>query len=98
MKAITFYEPPSTADLVSLKKRLHLTGTGMAALAGLGGDNQWRKYTGGTQPRQLSLQFAFFLAARLELSEEELERVFARMRDLGCAIELEESVSETVAG
>lgn len=92
MKAITHYEPPAPQQLEALKNQLQQTGRGMAALAGLGGDNQWRKYTGGKQPRQASIQLAFFIAARLELDEAQLEKIYARMRIMGCDLELGEAV------
>lgn len=93
MKAITHYDPPTTHDLEALKDELHETGNGMAALAGLGGGNQWRKYTGGAKPRQVSVQLAFFMAARLELDEAQLQKVYARMRAMGCDLELGEPVA-----
>lgn len=90
MKTITHYDPPSTHELEALKGELNETGNGMATLAGLGGGNQWRKYTGGAKPRQVSVQLAFFIAARLELDEAQLQKVYTRMRAMGCGLELSE--------
>lgn len=93
MKAITCYEPPAPHQLEVLKHHLQETGRGMATLAGLSGDNQWRKYTGGKQPRQASLHLAFFMAARLELDDSQLEQIYERMRAMGCGLEFSESIS-----
>ncbi|MGA3972387.1 hypothetical protein ACI2VT_16395 [Ralstonia nicotianae] len=62
----------------------------MADLFGVAGGQQWRKYTGGAQPREMAPQMLFFGAARLVLTEEELERVLARMQAIGATIDLTE--------
>lgn len=81
------YVPPSPENLTALKTRLGRTGDGMAELAGLGGGHQWRKYTGGQNPRTLSAQMAFFMAAQLALTDDELERVYTTMQEeLGARI------------
>lgn len=79
------YTPPSTASLAGIKKELGKTGAEMALLAGLSGDQQWRKYTGGKQPRKMSQQMLFFIAAQLTLDKQELQRIEAeaeRIRQL----------------
>jgi hypothetical protein len=80
------YAPPTPADLRRLKESLDATGDQMAELFGLAGNNQWRKYTGGEAPREMGLQMLFFGAARLELTDEEVERVLARMRAIGADV------------
>ncbi|MDI9690290.1 XRE family transcriptional regulator, partial [Burkholderia cenocepacia] len=55
---------------------------------GVQGGRQWRKYTGGEEPRDISPHILFFAAARLELTPEEFERVLARMRSIGATIDL----------
>jgi hypothetical protein len=82
------YTSPSPADFQGLKNELDYTGKQMADLFGVAGDQQWRKYTGGAMPREMSPQILFFGAARLVLSDEEFERVLARMREIGARIEL----------
>lgn len=82
------YSPPQASDLQRLKNALDRTGEEMADLFGVAGGQQWRKYTGGAQPREMAPQMLFFGAARLALSDEELERVLARMREIGAAIDL----------
>jgi transcriptional regulator with XRE-family HTH domain len=82
--------PPSTAELEALKHRLGKTGNDMAAIAGLSDGRQWRKYTGGAKPREVSAQMLFFIAARLTLPEEQLESIYAQMRDLGADLTLED--------
>lgn len=81
------YTPPSTSDLATLKHELGYTGEEMAELASVAGGQQWRKYTGGQQPRTLSIHMLFFIAARLSLTPEELERVAAKMREIGGDVE-----------
>ncbi|MBF6987271.1 hypothetical protein [Cupriavidus sp. IK-TO18] len=82
------YTPPSTTDLQRLKDELGRTGEQMAELFGVAGGQQWRKYTGGAQPREMAPQMLFFGAARLALSDAEMERVLARMRDIGADVDL----------
>ncbi|WP_438820276.1 hypothetical protein [Burkholderia lata] len=59
----------------------------MADLFWLGGDHQWRKYTGGQTPRELSPHMAFVAAAKLSLSDEEFARVLAKMATFGAHVE-----------
>ncbi|WP_343618850.1 XRE family transcriptional regulator [Ralstonia sp.] len=90
MKIFRQYTPPSTTDLAKLKGELGLTGEQMAQLAAVAGSNQWRKYTGGHAPRELSLHMLFLIAARLTLSEQEFERIIKKMRDLGASVDFSE--------
>lgn len=83
------YTPPSTQDLAALKHSLNLTGAQMAELFGLAGDQQWRKYTGGQQPRPMGMQMLFYAMARLELDEAAIARVFDRMRQTGARVDQE---------
>lgn len=82
------YTPPTAQDFQRLKQNLDRTGEQMAELFGVAGGQQWRKYTGGAAPREMSPQMLFFGAARLVLSEAELERVLTRMREIGAGISL----------
>lgn len=82
------YTPPTTKQLADLKQELGLTGKQMAELFGLAGDHQWRKYTGGQQPREVSPQMLFYAMARLELDDKTIERILARMRQAGATIDL----------
>jgi predicted transcriptional regulator len=83
------YNPPKPDDLQRLKNDLGRTGEEMAELFGVAGGQQWRKYTGGAQPREMAPQMLFFGAARLALSDAEMERVLARMRDIGADVDLD---------
>lgn len=58
----------------------------MAELAGVAGGQQWRRYTGGAEPRNLGIHICFFMAARLALSPEELAKVTAKMREMGADV------------
>ncbi len=82
------YTSPSPSDLQRLKSELDRTGEEMADLFGVAGGQQWRKYTGGAQPREMAPQMLFFGAARLALSDEEIKRVLDRMREIGAEIDL----------
>jgi len=86
------YKPPGIRDLATLKHELNMTGKQMADLFWLAGDHQWRKYTGGHAPREMSPHMAFVAAAKLELTPDEFTRVLARMATFGAI------VSETVEG
>jgi hypothetical protein len=84
------YIPPTTEDLRQFKDELGYTGKQMADLFALGGDHQWRKYTGGSDPREMSEQMLFFGAAALELDAKTIERVRARMAMIGARGRVEE--------
>ncbi len=81
--------PPQPQDLERLKRELDLSSSQMAELFGVQGGRQWRKYTGGETPREISPHILFFAMARLELDAETIERVLARMRAAGAAINLD---------
>lgn len=88
MKRIAHYGPPTPDDLARLKSQLDFTGAQMADLAGLAQGAQWRKYTGGVDPRTLGSHMHFYMAALLTLTDDELARVVATMRDHGAEVEL----------
>ena len=80
------YTAPSPDDLNALKAEIGFSGEQMAELASVAGGQQWRKYTGGAEPRALNMHILFFMAARLALSPEELERVAEKMRAVGADV------------
>jgi hypothetical protein len=90
MKIIKHYAPPSTSDLEALKTSLNKTGNDMANIAGLADGRQWRKYTGGAKPREVSAQMLFFVAARLTLDDAQLAGIYEKMRDIGASLEFDE--------
>jgi len=83
------YTSPKPEDFRRLKDALGHTGEQMADLFGVAGGQQWRKYTGGETPREMSPQILFFGAAKLALEPDEFERVLAKMREIGAEIELD---------
>jgi catechol 2,3-dioxygenase-like lactoylglutathione lyase family enzyme len=83
------YVPPTTEDLAKLKAKLGYTGSQMAELFGVSSDKQWRKYTGGQQPREVSPHMLFFAMARLALKQKDVEAVLAEMRQAGATIDLQ---------
>lgn len=83
------YTAPTAEDFQRLKNELGRTGEQMAELFAVASGQQWRKYTGGISPREMSPQMLFFGAARLVLSNDEFERVLAKMREIGAQIEVD---------
>jgi hypothetical protein len=83
------YKAPSTEDLARLKEQLGYTGSRMAALFGVSDDNQFRKYTGGKEPRKVNAQMLFFAMARLVLKQKDIETVLEKMREVGADIDLD---------
>lgn len=81
------YTPPTPADLRTLKESLGYTGEQMADLFGLAGNNQWRKYTGGHDPRPMSLPM-LFLAGALLNTDARVSDVFDWCRRTGAQIEI----------
>lgn len=86
MRLINDYIPPTTDDLNRLKEELGFTGNQMADLAGVASNSQWRKYTGGAEPRAMSPHILFFIAAQLALTDEQLKEVLNKMREIGAEI------------
>lgn len=86
------YVPPTPQDLHELKNRLGYTGEQMADLFGLAGNNQWRKYTGGHDPRPMSLPM-LFLAGALLHPHAHVADIFAWCREVGATVELEQDAS-----
>ncbi|MGX5055979.1 XRE family transcriptional regulator [Enterobacter asburiae] len=86
MRLIKDYTPPAPADLEALKEHLGYTGNQMAELAGVASNSQWRKYTGGAEPRAMSPHILFFMAAQLTLNEDELERILKKMHEIGAEL------------
>ena len=83
MRLINEYTPPTPEDLEQLKSELGYTGTQMADLAGVASNSQWRKYTGGAEPRAMSPHILFFVAAQLALSDRDLTNVLDKMKEIG---------------
>ncbi|MDE1182326.1 XRE family transcriptional regulator [Paraburkholderia sp.] len=83
------YTSPKPEDFRQLKDDLERTGEQMADLFGVAGGQQWRKYTGGETPREMSPQILFFGAAKLALTPDELERVLSKMREIGANVDLD---------
>ena len=81
------YKAPTTEDLARLKERLGYTGNQMAELFGVSDDKQFRKYTGGKEPRKVSAQMLFFAMAKLVLKQRDIEAVFDEMRKVGATVD-----------
>ncbi|CBJ38350.1 conserved protein of unknown function [Ralstonia solanacearum CMR15] len=93
METIRNYVPPSTGDLAKLKEKLRMNGDQMAELAAVAGANQWRKYTGGNEPRSVGPHMLFWIASRLVLSEEAFAEVLDEMREIGASFDFGERSS-----
>jgi hypothetical protein len=87
MRAFRNYIPPSPAALANLKADTGFTGNQLADLLGLADGRQWRKYTGGADPRTMSPAMLFALATRLEIDDATLDRIVARMRAIGASLD-----------
>lgn len=85
-RLINEYEAPTPEDLRRLKEQLGRNGTQMADISGLADGATWRKYTGGTKPRNLSAASLFYLAAQLTLTPEQLDSVINKMTEIGAKI------------
>lgn len=82
------YFPPTPEDLRALKAQLNFTGEQMAQMFGLAGNNQWRKYTGGAEPRPMGLPM-LFLALALQDRSATVDQVLEKCRKVGATIELD---------
>lgn len=83
------YEAPSPEGLLEQKRRRGATSAQMAQVYGLAGDNQWRKYTSGKEPRPMSLPM-LFLAMALEHRDATVDEVFEICRrETGAVIDLD---------
>ncbi|MGF7191992.1 hypothetical protein JOE11_005065 [Robbsia andropogonis] len=83
------YSPPTPENLRALKERLDFTGEQMAQMFGLAGNNQWRKYTGGADPRPMSLPM-LFLAMALPDRTATVDQVLDKCRAVGATIDLDQ--------
>lgn len=86
MRLISEYTPPDQDDLEKLKSELGFTGTQMAELSGVASDSQWRKYTGGVEPRAMSSHILFFIAVQLVLDDNDLFNIINKMTAIGATI------------
>lgn len=82
------YESPTAQQLKELQAKLDLKGHEMAALFGLKSARRWRECISEKDPQGLSPASAFFGAAKQVLTPKEIERVLAKMRELGATIDL----------
>lgn len=87
MRLITKYSPPTPESLEKLKNGLGYTGTQMADLAGVASNSQWRKYTCGAEPRAMSQHILFYICSQLVLSEDELNLIVKKMREIGAKLQ-----------
>lgn len=83
------YTAPPSERLRDLKLRMNRTGKQMADMFGLANTNQWHKYCGGHDPREMSLPM-LFLAFALEHRHATVEEVFdICRRETGAVIDLD---------
>ncbi|SKC78217.1 hypothetical protein SAMN05445504_2357 [Burkholderia sp. CF099] len=87
------YVPPPVQGLRAQQERLKKTGSQMAEMYGLAGNNQWRKYTTGQDPRPMSLPM-LFLAGALQNRTATVDEVFDWCRrETGAVIDLDASTA-----
>lgn len=92
------YEAPTPDNVERLKQELGLNGTQMAHLFGVADPRAFRRYTSKSpmekNRREISAYMLFFAMARLELSDEAIERILSRMRKAGATIDLSAPAGE----
>lgn len=76
------YTPPTPEDLKELRDKLGLTQAQMAKFVGLAGDWQWRKYTGGKSPRNMSMHMLFYISAKLVLDDKQIRKITEKMEEI----------------
>ncbi|WP_042295878.1 helix-turn-helix domain-containing protein [Paraburkholderia bannensis] len=81
------YTPPSPQNLRDLKERLNLSGKQMADLFGLASAQQWHKYCGGSEPREMSLPM-LFLAGAVVNPDATVVEVFEWCRQVGASVDM----------
>lgn len=92
------YVPPTPQDLRDLKDRLDYSGRQMADLFGLASPQQWHKYCGGSDPREMSLPM-LFLAGALRNRTGTVEDVFEWCRrETGATIDLDATSDSPARG
>lgn len=80
------YMPPSPQNLRDLKERLNFSGKQMADLFGLASAQQWHKYCGGSEPREMSLSMLFLAGAIMLGPKATVMEVFDWCTALGATI------------
>lgn len=83
------YVEPTVQDLRAQQERLKKTGSQMAEMYGLAGNNQWRKYVTGKNPRPMSLSMMFLAGVVYLGPRATVEQVFDWCRAVGAKIEVE---------
>lgn len=81
------YKALSIEDLARLQKELGYTGSQMAKFLGVSNDKQYRKYTGGKQPRVVNMHMLFWAMAHRVLKQKDIELVYEAMRESGAVID-----------
>jgi hypothetical protein len=81
------YKALTTDDLARLQKGLGFTGAQMAKLLGVSSDKQYRKYTGGKNPRVVSMHMLFWAMAHRVLKQKDIETVYDAMREAGAVLD-----------
>jgi hypothetical protein len=82
------YTAPSVQDLRAQQERLKKTGSQMADMYGLAGNNQWRKYTTGKEPRPMGIGMLFVTGALYLGPHATVEQIFDWCRAVGATIEV----------
>lgn len=81
------YTAPTPQNLRDLKDRLGYSGRQMADLFGLASSQQWHKYCGGKDAREMSLPMLFLAGALLQPSKRMVD-IFVWCREVGAQIEI----------
>lgn len=88
------YSAPSANDIQALKDSLGYSSRQMADLASVSGGQQWRKYTGGAAVREINMHMLFFIAARLALTKDEIEKIVRKMQQIGAQVDVDDLIHD----
>lgn len=82
------FQPPTVQQLKQLKEDLGYTGSQMAQLLGLSSSRRWRDLVNESNPQGITPSSLFLGAARLTLTDQQIEQVLEKMRQIGATIDL----------
>jgi hypothetical protein len=88
------YQPPGSGALRELKERLGYTNGQMADLFGVSTGRQFHKYISDEDKREMGFHVLMYGVLQLLLKDgavAEVEQLYAKARELGATIEVEEA-------
>lgn len=83
------FRSPTVAQMKLWKEKLQFSGTQMARILGLKSARRWREYADENKPQGIPPANLFMAAALVTLTQKEIDRVLAAMREVGATIDLD---------